>query len=119
MSYSDTVLVPALSHGTQSLNYDGGEDFVGSPATAASYYSNIGSKQTIMYSLVDFVGSVAVQATLDSNPSDSEWVDVLSIISLTPGDFSGVEVIEGNFTWFRTLVSNFTGGTINEIRVIY
>lgn len=119
MSYSDTVLVPGLSHGIQSLNYDGGEDFSGTPTIAASYYSNTGSKQTIMYSMIDFVGTVSVQATLDANPSDSEWAEVLNVTSLTPEDFSGVEVIDGNFTWFRVLVSDFTSGTVNEIRVIF
>lgn len=116
MSYNTMLLVPALSHGTQTFMYDGGEDYNGVARPAAAYYSRVGSKQTVLYSLNDFVGRVEIQGTLENNPTEDDWTVLFTI---NTGDSSGVKVLNGKYSKLRAIVKQFSGGVINDIRITY
>lgn len=116
MSFHNAVLVPAISQGVQTAGYLGGGTYIGVPQAAASLYSRIGDKQSILYSVSGFNGNIDIQTTLSTNPADSEWTTVFSI---TETDANAVYVIAGNYTYIRAVVTDFAAGTINNIRVIY
>ena len=116
MSYSTAVLVPAISHGTQTFLYSGGTDYTGIPHPAAAYYSNVGSKQTILYSLSNFDGLIEIQGTLENNPNESDWTVLFTI---STGESSGVRVLDGKYSKIRAIVKQFAAGVINDIRMTY
>ena len=115
MSYYTSVLVPALSHSTQTAQYLGGTDYTGPEAYAANYYSS-SDTQTVMYSVINFIGNINIQGTLVDNPSDNDWT---TLFSIGPTDTVGARVVNGKFCKIRATVTNFTQGTINDIRVTY
>jgi len=116
MSFHNAVLIPALSQGTQTAGYLGGGTYVGVPQPAASLYSRVGSKQSILYSLSGFVGTIEIQTTLLTNPSEQDWTVVAR---LTEPDANSVAVIDGNYTYIRAVVTDFVAGTINNVRVVF
>ena len=121
MSQTQTILGTTV-YGEASGNYDGSsQDWYSDPAQAADYYRGRGGLQTVTFSLDQFEGRVALQATLDTVPATAVWFDVYEI-----GDGSSVpltdyhpESIVGNFVWVRTHVTAFEGGTINSVSITY
>jgi hypothetical protein len=85
------------------------------------------------------VGSIEVQSTLESNPTDSDWftvklgdtsvnytVDTTGLISaysiekvqyFFPNSIPKSYNFIGNFVWIRGKISNWTQGTVNAISV--
>lgn len=125
MAQSTTTieLLSQTVYGVPSGNYDGSSlDFRGNRQEAADFYKVSHGVQTVRYNLDDFQGELTIQATLDDNPSieDPNWFDVYTL----PSDSSAITTyssanIIGNFTWMRVKISNFTGGTINFVTLVY
>lgn len=118
MSYSTAILVPAISHGVQTHQYNGGEDYNGASVPAASHYSNVGNSQTLLYSFNDFDGTIEVQGTLVTNPSDTDWATIFVIQSQT-GSLSGAKILPGRYSNIRAVVKSFSAGVINDVRIMY
>lgn len=115
-------LLPTTTFGTPSGNYDGSSlDWNGTRQQAANYYGGFGDLQTLAFYFANFQGLVRIQATLDSNPtSDSNWFDVSEYNSTSsPISSNFSRNVEGNFTWIRARVENFTAGTITKIMLSY
>ena len=119
MKTSSLVLIPETEYsGTASLS--------GDRQKAVGYYRRSASTQTVRFQTNDFAGTITVQASLDSDPTeDSHWFDVY----VFPGDSTqdGSTAITtdfstsltGNFVWIRAVVGSFTGGTINTVTLTY
>lgn len=118
---TETILATTV-YGTPSGNYDGSsQDWFSDAVKAANYYRGQGSVQTVLFSVQDFEGTLHLEATLDSNPSDAAWFStfVYGDGSTTPLTDYHPESIVGNFTWMRIRVEGFAGGTINTVTITY
>lgn len=123
MTTETLILLPYTVYGTPSGNYDGSSDteFYGNRQKASEYYRRGRGLQTVRFDVIDFQGNIVIQATLDEDPTQNkEWFDVYTM----PTDSSAIttifsQAINGNFTWLRARVSDFVGGTINSVQLIY
>jgi hypothetical protein len=106
-------------YGTPAGNYDGSSDmdWASDPVTAANYYQGRSGLQTFAFQNTAAVGTMYVEACLDSDPATANWFEVYSynmqvypVLSTT---------ITGNFTWMRVRIDNFTAGTINSVTITY
>jgi len=119
MKTSSFTLIPSTTFGTAVGNYDGvSPDFSGVPAKAAAYYSKDKSLQTISWYLVGVEADITVEATLDANSDSTNYfpIHTFNAATLTENDFIN---IEGNYTWIRITITNFTAGTFNKISLGY
>jgi len=119
MKTDSLVLLPETEFG-------GIESIHGGRQKGVGYYRSRSSTQTVRFQTDDFAGTITIQASLDSNPdSNSDWFDVY----VFPGDSTqdGSTAIStdfstsitGNFVWVRSVVSDFTGGIINQVTLTY
>jgi hypothetical protein len=91
----------------------------GVPVKAASYYLSNKYLQTISYDLIDFKGTLAIQATLESNIDTEKWFDVFVQTFTNETTTINFINIEGNFVYLRAVLRNFNNGTVNYVRVAY
>jgi hypothetical protein len=103
------------------------------------YFGGSDGVHTVFWTVTDFVGTVEIQGTLASDPSDSDWTTV----KLTkPGnrlyvDTTGLVIdasvdstryrspttinksynFTGNFVWVRVRISEFEQGVMNGISI--
>lgn len=120
-AYSTLTLVDNITYGTPSGNYDGSsQDFFTDAVPAANYYGGQGSLQTITYRLSGFVGIITMEATLNDQQDSAPWFEIAVFGDGVAPD-SGIfpDNIQGNFTWIRARVTEFTAGTIDSITVAY
>jgi len=122
MKTTTQQLLPLTNHGTASGNYDGSStDFNGDAVKAAGYYSTHGTLQSAAFFTEDFLGTIEIQATVDSESATASWFTVHTFT----GDGSSLvadneaQNLTGRFTWVRAKVSNFTQGVINKVTVSY
>jgi hypothetical protein len=115
------ALLTNVVYGTPSGRYDGSsQDWVSDTVKAADYYRGRGSVQTIGFSVIGFVGTITIEATLDTDPASAAWFD-----TITYGDASTIttqsisEAVVGNFTWLRARVEQFDAGTITSVNITY
>jgi len=122
MKTSSYILIPATTHGNDNgETYDGvSEEFSSIPQKAAAYYSKDKSVQTVSWYLTNFVGVLTIEATLDTSSDTDNYFPIRTIgpgaPSLTENDFAN---LDGNYTWIRVTVSQFTEGSISKIVVGY
>jgi hypothetical protein len=85
---------------------------------AAGYYLSKKNLQTLAWKLTSVSGYVSFQATLSEVPTDGDWFEVHSIDAdgLTQISYQNVT---GNFVWIRVVISNFSAGVIQHIKVSY
>ena len=125
MSINTVVLVPLTEHGVPSGNYDGSSlGFVAPPQKAANYYQGRSGLQTIRFAVSNFIGAIAIQATLDADPVAARWFTTYEYgDDSAMGDGSTTETfaitIQGNFVWLRASVTNFQYGTIDLVTASY
>lgn len=92
---------------------------VGERQTACAYYSSGKDMQTISWNLNNFSGTMSIQASLVTNPTtDADWFTTYNLVcsSLTQISFTN---ITGNYVWVRARITNFSQGTIENIKVSY
>jgi hypothetical protein len=112
MSQSTTLILLPQTY------YSTGTSITGERTPAASYYLGASNLQTLTWSFTAVTADISIQASLSEDPSTSDWFEVLSIpaSTLTENSFNN---ITGNFVWLRAVVSNFTTGVIQYIKVSY
>jgi hypothetical protein len=120
-AYSTLTLLATTVHGTPAGNYDGSSlDFVGDAVPAANYYGGQGSVQTVTYRLDNFVGRIAIEATLNDQKESAPWFEVAVYGNGVDADSGTIPAtVLGNFTWLRARITDFTAGTIQSINVAY
>jgi hypothetical protein len=92
--------------------------YTSDPVQGGSYYLRNNPFQTFTTNAAaNFVGNVYIQATLSSNPAETDWFDVkkLNVVAnaVTP------DTIIGKFYWVRARIEDFAAGTINSLTVSY
>jgi hypothetical protein len=103
------------------------------------YFGGSDGLHTVFWNISDFIGSITVQGSLSSEPTDSDWfgialsapstsytIDTTGLI-IPGGSVSTTYSTEttairaynftGNFVWLRGQVSDFTQGTVNVISI--
>jgi len=91
------------------------------PVKGDGYYSASDGLHTVMYTLdINFIGTVTMQASLASQPTEADWFE-LSNVSSSYNDMSNLQSTQidyynftGNFVWVRGVVT-IEGGTVNSI----
>jgi len=122
MKTTTLQLLPTTTYGTPSGNYDGSsEDWSGVKQQAANYYGGFGSLQTVAFFLHGFQGRIRIEASLETLPTaDSEWFRVYNFDTTTDTTTNNFSVnINGNFTWIRANVEQFSRGTITKLMLSY
>ena len=129
----DSVQVQYPNTGTTTLIYTSNR------IKGDGYFGNSGGLHTVFWSIDSFIGTIEIQGTLASNPTESDWV---AIKLIQPGNKfyidttglvtdAGVDstryVLEttasksynftGNFVWLRGRISEFTQGVMNGISI--
>jgi hypothetical protein len=141
MSNSQTILPTTTHPGDGSSQTVRGEKFKGD-----GYYSRTDGIHTVQITLTNFVGVIEIEGTLGVDPQDpfytncndgTDWSPVL-VEQCTCIDTTGcMQMTEaqnrleyttptttvktwsftGNYTWLRAFISNWTAGTINNIKL--
>ena len=95
-------------------------EYSGDEQQAASYILANRKLQTITWALSDtpqpWSGDITIQASLVTDPAESDWVDVYWINTT---DRYGFYNLEGNFVWLRAKVTDWTDGTISQVTASY
>jgi hypothetical protein len=91
------------------------------PVKGDGYYGASDGLHTVMYTLdINFIGTVTMQASLASQPVETDWFEI-SDISSSYNDMSNLQSTQvdyynftGNFVWVRGVVI-IEAGTVNSI----
>jgi len=113
LNWIDTVIILSATTYDGSTQTVTGEKFKGD-----GYYGRADGLHTVAYYLNGFAGTVKIQGTLASDPSDSDW---FNIDGTTVGDGSTIltentfKNFTGNFMWIRVAVTNFNAGIVTKV----
>ena len=91
---------------------------VGESQPAAAYYLSNQDLQTVNFNLSSVTGNIVIEATLASNPVDTDWFRVYEL-EASESNNSSYTNVEGNFVYVRAKVVDFSNGTVNFIKVSY
>ncbi|MFY8212026.1 MAG: hypothetical protein ACOVLB_05110 [Candidatus Nanopelagicus sp.] len=95
-----------------------GVPVTGGRVPAASYYLGNSNLQTLTWILAEVTADISFEATLAESPTADDWFEVHSFgtATLTSTNYYN---LSGNFVWLRVVVTNFTYGIIQSIKVSY
>jgi len=95
--------------------------FISNKVKGDGYYGGSDGLHTVMYTAnSDFVGTITIQATLASSPSNNDWFNVtnssVTYTQINERSTSTVDLINfiGNFVWIRGYVS-INDGSVESI----
>ena len=104
-------------------------DVTGEKQPAAAYYLGNRDLQTVQYSLSNCTGNIVVEASLASQPEESDWFNVFTLEANsnasdgTPTKLASDAVsfvnIEGNFVYLRAKILDFKNGVVDFVKVSY
>ena len=129
---SETILSANTHPGDSANTVITGEKFKGD-----GYYGRSDGLHTVQVDLAGFIGKVAMQGTLATNPVEADWftlvldsdkqsVDTTGLVvnqSITSVEYTSVTTntksynFTGNYVWVRAYVGNWTNGTVNSIQL--
>lgn len=117
MSASSEIILSGQTHpGGNSVQTATGVEHKGD-----GYYSRADGFHTVQYSVVGFVGTIVVQATLATSPGASDWFTVptsthtSTATNSAESDGSFIKNFTGNYVWVRAYVINWTTGSVTSI----
>lgn len=133
MSLPTSTLIQTISFGVPSGNYDGfSTTWYSNSIYGPGYYGNGSGLVTVAYYTAGFVSNVALafvgdmnlQGTLAQNPQASDWVDIPNTLvgNMDPNNSTPIATslnAQGNFTYLRIKISNFSNGNIVKVQVNY
>lgn len=133
MAANSEVILTSTSHSNDSTAVT----VTGDKYKGAGYYGFGHSLHTVEFQFTGFVGSYKIQGTLATDPNENDWMDVaLSEDSQFFVDTTGlisritdhitvsyetastnvkIYNFNGNFTWVRAVILDWTHGTINRV----
>ena len=125
MTTTSQLSMPAFykTHSTNTAPYNK-LTFNSNAEKGTGYYGISSGLHTVTYSVTNtFAGTVTMQATLASEPTDSDWFDVdgtkMTRVYQTTNTTSTVATtFTGNFTWVRA-VAELGQGTLLNIKYNY
>jgi hypothetical protein len=95
----------------------------GNTQPAAAYYLGNQDLQTISYGFTNVTGTLEIEATLSSNPTDNDWFKVYELAannnSNTNSTVTSFQNITGNFVYIRAKVKDFANGVVQFVKLTY
>jgi hypothetical protein len=96
----------------------------GIPQLAAGYYNGCQKTQTVSWSVINLDAKIEIQATIITEPTETDWVSIHTInavkdeynVGLTEATYVN---LTGSYVKIRAKVTNFTQGSIEHIKVAY
>lgn len=121
MPVQSITLISSTTVGVPNGNYDGSSTtFYSDNEKGDGYFGYTDGLHTVSYQVNGFGGRITMQATLATTPSvdDTDWFTVVAEYGdgstlLTETTFYN---FTGNFVWVRAKVSDYTTGSINNVR---
>lgn len=115
---TSTVLLNYPNDGVGPLTY------ISDREKGDGYYGGSSGFHTIQIQTTNFIGRIAMEASLASEPSSADWfaVSLQTSPESTYRQYStATTTVEsynfiGNFVWVRAKVSDFIEGTVNSIK---
>ena len=108
MSSSETILSNQVHAGDSTNTTVTGEKFKGD-----GYYGRSDGFHTVQYNLADFNGTIKMQGTLATTPTEADYFDIAGTES-QGSNRSYFYNFTGNFVWVRVVV-NYTSGTVQSV----
>jgi hypothetical protein len=121
------------------LNAEEPIDIVSERVKGDGYFGNSDGLHTVFWSVAGFIGTIEVQGTLASEPTESDWatitltapnnkytIDATGAVTIAgvdstrytqETDTSKSYNFTGNFVWIRARISEFTQGVMNGISI--
>lgn len=103
-STSTSVAIPSASTSTNGTNY-----FESVPQKGDGYFGAADGLHTVTYTVTpNFVGTLTMQATLATVPTQNDWFNVVnSDVNYTVVDSTTTNYVNftGNFVWVRAVVN--------------
>lgn len=110
MSQTTTlILLPQTAHNGTAT---------GEARPAAAYYLGNRDLQTINWNVAYVTCTLTIQATLATSPLETDWFKVFEVSYDNESAISFTNLL-GNFVWIRAVVTNFSLGTIQYIKLSY
>jgi len=127
MKTTSLTLIPITTFGASNgSTYDGSSpSFSSTPQKAAAYYTKDKSQQTLSWIFPDLpaiglVGIVTIEATLDEDNTTDNYFPVHTFgDGINPINDNGFVNLEGNYTWIRVTISQFTAGSVEKVAMGY
>jgi hypothetical protein len=93
----------------------------GNSQPAASYILTPRALQTVNINLSDVNGNILIQATLATDPVESDWFKVyeLEANGNANANASMYTNIEGSYVYMRAKVNDFSQGVVNFVKLSY
>ena len=128
---TSTVVLNYPNTGTTALVYSSDK------IKGDGYFGGSDGFHTVQLDIANFVGSIAIEGSLASDPQELDWSQVKLGLGSSCVDTTGAIIEDttsllnyptatttikiynftGNYTCVRTTVSNWTEGTVNSIKV--
>ena len=108
MSSSETILSNQVHAGDSTNTTVTGEKFKGD-----GYYGRSDGFHTVQYNLADFNGTIKMQGTLATTPTEADYFDIAGTES-QGSNGSYFYNFTWNFVWVRVVV-NYTSGTVQSV----
>ena len=101
---------------TTTLDHTG---FVSAKAKGDGYYSQVDGVHTVAYKVdASLTGSIKMQGTLASSPTEEDWFDISGTTFTTDqSTLIGSYNFTGNYVYVRTKATSVTAGTITSIQL--
>ena len=109
-STSETILTQNTHPGDSTTETVTGSNFRGD-----GYYGRSDGVHTVQYDYVGLTGTISIQATLATTPTEDDWFDVHTYTAAqeTATKYAN---FTGNFVFVRAKLV-YTDGTVNSIRL--
>ena len=109
MPSSSEIILSANTHpGDSTVQSVTGDNFKGD-----GYYGRADGVHTVQATYTDFVGTITIQGTLATTPTDSDWFTVHEFTE-TSATKSVYANFTGNYTYIRAKLS-YTAGSITSV----
>lgn len=107
-SNSETILTTQTHPADSTTQTVTGNNYKGD-----GYYSRSDGIHTVQYSYTDLQGTITIQGTLATTPTESDWFDVHTYTE-TSASGSKVANFTGNYVWIRAKLV-YTAGSVTSI----
>ena len=106
-----------------------GYTVTGNTQPAAAYYLGNRDLQTVNLQLREVTGNIVIQASLATNPGDTDWFDVYKLVANAnapantatqiASNAATYTNIQGNFVYMRAQVQDFAFGVVQFVKLSY
>jgi hypothetical protein len=92
------------------------ETVISNRAKSNGYYGSKYGLHTVQYNLLDFIGNIKFQGTLELSPTESDWFDIETSYVESHDNLTEniIKNYIGNFVYSRCVIQ-YTHGTIRSV----